>query len=220
MVRFLRQLLPFTSVGLAVAALYLVWVGLSRQSMNRESERVQQQKTRKDSGGIPQELAGSDLKILHFYASPSEVIEGEKANVCYGVLNAAEVRLEPPVEELYPTLNRCVSVSPRRTGEYRLIAQSAAGIATASFSLKVKPPPPYITFLAISEQEVRRGQPITLCYGVKDTTSLRLDPGGRPLAISDRICTKVFPVRTTEYAITATGRDGSTDRLSVTITVH
>src|SRR5215472_184791 len=50
---------------------------------------------------------GSDVKILQFFAREGTVSEGERTVLCYGVLNAKSVRMEPPVANLYPALNRC-----------------------------------------------------------------------------------------------------------------
>jgi hypothetical protein len=56
------------------------------------------------------------------------------------VVGAKTVRLEPPVEEVWPALNRCLQVSPARDTEYRLIAQDATGHAVSeSFVLRVLP---------------------------------------------------------------------------------
>jgi hypothetical protein len=48
------------------------------------------------------------------------------------------VRIEPPVENVYPALTRCVQVSPRRDTEYKLVAEDGAGhTVSQSFVLKV-----------------------------------------------------------------------------------
>jgi hypothetical protein len=67
------------------------------------------------------------LRIIQFYPSQFVISEGEKVLICYGVMNAKAVRLEPPVADLSPSFNRVISVQPRRTTRYTLIATDANG---------------------------------------------------------------------------------------------
>jgi hypothetical protein len=60
--------------------------------------------------------------------------------------------------------------------------------------------------------------PATLCYGVKDATSLRLQPDGPPLKVAEKSCFTVQPQQTTKYTLVATGPSG-TDTQDLTITV-
>jgi len=52
---------------------------------------------------------------------------GEHTLLCYGVNDAKTVRLEPSVEEVWPSFTRCIQVSPRKDTEYKLTAEDAAG---------------------------------------------------------------------------------------------
>ena len=45
--------------------------------------------------------------------------------LCYGVVNANEVRLDPPVEKVWPSLSRCFDVAPTKTTHYTLSAEGA-----------------------------------------------------------------------------------------------
>jgi len=80
---------------------------------------------------------GVQLKILHFYSDIDTISRGGKALLCYGVANAASVRLDPPQEDVWPSLTRCFDVSPARTTRYTLTAESADH-QTVSESLEVK----------------------------------------------------------------------------------
>ncbi len=163
---------------------------------------------------------GSAVRILQFYANTREVIEGEAAVVCYGVQNAESVRLEPPVEQLKPAVNRCFSTVPAADTTYRLVASGAGGNeVSASFRLDVKPAPPSILFVEISGRKVKRGEPFTFCYGVKHATSARLDPLRMPLAPEEKSCRRFYPVRTLEYTLVAEGQ-GRPDREKFTIAVY
>ena len=66
------------------------------------------------------------VKVLQFYAGSGTVARGEQVLICYGVENAKTVRLEPPIEKIAPSFNRCFQYSPSATSEIKLIATSAA----------------------------------------------------------------------------------------------
>lgn len=68
---------------------------------------------------------GNELKIMEFYTRAETVKPGEKALLCYGVVNAASVRLTPPDADVWPSLTRCFEVSPAKTTHYILTAESA-----------------------------------------------------------------------------------------------
>lgn len=71
------------------------------------------------------------LRILHFYASPGAIHRGEEISLCYGVAQAAKVRIEAEpgglLPSVWPTFNRCLMVAPRRDTRYTLIAEDASG---------------------------------------------------------------------------------------------
>lgn len=68
---------------------------------------------------------GDSVKILQFYARTREIAPGEKTLLCYGVVNATEVRLDPPVEKMWPSLSRCFEVTPDKSTRYTLTAEGA-----------------------------------------------------------------------------------------------
>jgi hypothetical protein len=81
---------------------------------------------------------GDQLKILDFYGTPS-ITRGASALLCYSVVNAKSVRLDPPVEDVWPSLSRCFNVSPAKTTRYAFTAESANGeTASRSFEVKVQ----------------------------------------------------------------------------------
>ncbi len=72
-------------------------------------------------------LGGDRFEILHFYASPPVLRRGESAQLCYGASNAKAVRLNPAEGTVWPSHNRCLSVTPARTTTYTLTIESATG---------------------------------------------------------------------------------------------
>jgi hypothetical protein len=137
MLRIIRRLLPYTSVALAVALAHLAWTGLTRRATDR---RAQERAAQRVPSGAPEPYQTSDLRILHFYANTPEAVAGDQTTLCYGVLNAKAVRIVPAVEEIRPSLSRCLSVSPVRTITYTLHAEGRLGErASATFTLRVRP---------------------------------------------------------------------------------
>lgn len=209
----MKKILPFTGAAVALAALYLVWVLAARWQAPPQA----------GSGTVRkeiEELTARGLKILHFYGHTGELEEGEHLIICYGVRDARAVRLEPPLEALSPSLNRCIAVQIEAATTFRLVAEGADGSeVSASFSVKVVPAPPKIIFVGLSQKEIRRGTPLAVCYGVKHAVKVQLEPGGVSLPPSEKQCIQFYPVRTTNYTFVATGADGRTDGEKFTITV-
>ncbi|MBI4891697.1 MAG: hypothetical protein HY821_13820 [Acidobacteria bacterium] len=78
------------------------------------------------------------LGIINFYASPAAIRRGEFTSLCYGVMNAASVAIDPPVEKLTPALNRCFQVNPSETTRYTLTVTDKRGATLSkSFTLPV-----------------------------------------------------------------------------------
>lgn len=121
----LQRALPYTFAAVLVAMTY---AGVTIYSRQAENHRFEEEAARKkllfDQKTL--NMIGSDLKITAFYA-PSEVHAGQTALICYGVVNAKSVRIEPPIESLTPSLSRCIQAAPRKTTEYTLTAENGAG---------------------------------------------------------------------------------------------
>jgi len=83
----------------------------------------------------PMAAYGNGVKILNFYG-PREVLPAGKAVVCYGVVNAIAVRLDPPVERLWPALSRCFEVKPVQSVRYIITAEGKEH-ATVSASIEI-----------------------------------------------------------------------------------
>lgn len=128
MVGVIRRLLPFTSIALFLAVVYLGWTFLSRWRANRRADDMAGAERAKANQRIVEIYGNGRLKILAFYASPASLKPGEKGLVCYGVSNAKTVRIEPGIEPVSPSLSRCVAVvGPARDTQYTLSAQDEHG---------------------------------------------------------------------------------------------
>lgn len=125
--RGIRRLLPYTTVALIIAALYVSWIFFSRWQTNRDLDRARREKAAESSRAVLERLGGSEVKIVSFSASPRAVQRGDRALLCYGVNNAKAVRIDPFVDGVGPALSRCVETHPQRTTEYTITASDTAG---------------------------------------------------------------------------------------------
>jgi hypothetical protein len=116
-------------VPVLISVLYTGWVFWQRHSTET---RPQPATVERD----PLAAYGKTLKILQFYTSGGEINAGRKALLCYGVVNATAVRLDPPVESVWPAVSRCFEVTPSKTTRYTLTAEGADH-ATVSESVEV-----------------------------------------------------------------------------------
>jgi hypothetical protein len=66
---------------------------------------------------------------------------------------------------------------------------------------------------------IRRGQQATICYGVNDAQSVRIDPPVEQLHPAVSHCFQVAPRRDTEYKLTAADRSGHALSQSLTIRI-
>lgn len=126
-------------VGMWVAAaIAIAYAAVVIGSRHLESRRLAKDaETRKAEEYSNSPLATSALKILQFYSSTPVISAGQPATLCYGVLNARRLSLEPGNVSLSPALSRCVQVSPRQTTKYRLVAADSRG-ATQEASLEIQ----------------------------------------------------------------------------------
>ena len=104
-------------IPVLLTALYIGWVFFERhQEQAPAPPKVEQD---------PLAKYGNQVKIVQFYSGASAIAPGGKALICYGVVNATEVRLDPPVEKVWPAMSRCFDVSPSHTTRYTLTAEGA-----------------------------------------------------------------------------------------------
>jgi hypothetical protein len=130
-------MLMFTA---AFTLLYLGWVFASRHLSNLPPKARPDPELARRQAELDRIYGGSELKILQFYSVAAEVIEGDPVTVCYGVLNAKSVRIEPPVDGVGVALNRCVQAIPRRDTKYTLFAEGKDG-AVLSQSIVIRTHP-------------------------------------------------------------------------------
>jgi hypothetical protein len=160
-------------------------------------------------------------KITQFYASPATLQRGDKGTLCYGVENAVEVWIFPPRQILTPSLSRCIEVAPATTTTYRLTAQGAdTQTVTQDVTVEMGAPKAHIIEVRVSALEAKRGDTVSLCYGVLNTRSVTIDPIGFKAGDRQTGCTTLQPRETTTYVVTALGANGDSDTEKITIKVR
>lgn len=134
-----RRLTPILLIVIAAALIYDGSVFYTRYKANRDAAQAQAEREAAQRKKALDAIGGGGLKIVSFYAAPGTIARGTHTELCYGVVGAKTVKLEPPVDEVWPALSRCVQAAPRKDTEYKLIAQDEQGHSTSeTVTVKVR----------------------------------------------------------------------------------
>jgi len=215
-------------VATAIALLYLGYVLLARHTAserfaerNKASEPTEKQKSK-----FLGTYGGSAVKILQFYARDPEIFDDQSTVICYGVVNAKSVKIDPPVADVYPALNRCVDAAPRHDTKYTLTAEGNDGkTVTAEFTLAVKPDVgnrPRITEFEVTKHTVEQGRHyFTIAFAFQNASSVRMDPPEMPALEDSAPFGKwvVAPEKTTTYTLTVADKKGHKATKQLTVEV-
>src|ERR1700722_12461309 len=134
--------LGFCAALLLVLA-YVCWVFYSRwhenSQINQEVKTEEAQKEQKQAAHTVESLGGSEFKIISFYAAPVLIHAGDEVTMCYGASNAKSVSIDPPVGNVWPSVNRCFQINPKKTTKYVFTADDGSGNKkTAELTIDVK----------------------------------------------------------------------------------
>jgi hypothetical protein len=154
--------------------------------------------------------------ITMFYAYPANPPAGEKVSLCYGVENATEVRLQPAVERVWPSLSRCFEI-PSKAETYTLTAERGSEHVSQTVTVQLGAPKAHIVEVSINKLDFNYGEDATVCYKAQNAVGVTIKPGiwiepHRP----DLGCVRDRLHKTTTYTVTATGVGGDTDSERVT----
>jgi hypothetical protein len=154
------------------------------------------------------------------------VTEGGSTVLCYSVSDAKSVRLDPPVESITPSLNRCIEVRPKGETRYTLTAEGSGG-QTASQSVTIRVGadqsmlPKITSFRIDGKQKDYSGQTMyTLSFGVQNAVEVSIDPPAFPTlhgAPSGQFSVK--PDKTTTYTLIVKGKNGHVAKQTLTVNV-
>lgn len=134
-------ILPYTTVAMVIAALYVAWTFYSRHETAAEAQRAIDAKQQQRRQRVADQIFGSgEIKFTTFSAQKGHLNPGETTRLCYGVVNAKTLKLDPPpAEEVTPTSHHCVDISPKKTTTYTLTASNEKG-ETQSQTLTISVP--------------------------------------------------------------------------------
>ena len=136
----LRKVLPYTTVLTIIVALWVAWIFYSRHAENAKAEAdLQAKKEQAQKEAADFVLQHGELSFTTFEASDGILKRGQTTQLCYGVVNAKSVKLDPPVEQIKPSIRHCMDIAPKKTTTYTITAGDAAGhTKTASLTVRVK----------------------------------------------------------------------------------
>jgi len=121
-----RAWLAIWSIACLAALIYVGGVFYSRRQQDRDLAAQAAARQREQDQHAVEFMGGDRFEILNFYASPYIIHRGDTTDLCYGVSNAKTVNLSPP-GPVWPSLSRCLQVTPKKTTIYTLTAVSASG---------------------------------------------------------------------------------------------
>jgi hypothetical protein len=128
-----------TWIVVLVAAAYSGFIVWSRWHERRVAVKQEQASERENARRVVETYGGDRLTILHFYATESAVKSGATTTLCYGVSNAASVRIDPTVADVWPSISRCLDVHPKQSTTYKFTASDKSGHEeTATVAIQVK----------------------------------------------------------------------------------
>ncbi len=207
-VRYLLRL------SLAIAAIYAGWIFLNRYWSRQQWKSTDDAAQTRRNAEFARTYGGTDVKILQFYAREGNLTQGNPTVICYGVLNARSVRIDPPVDGVSPALSRCVEIQPLKGTKYTLTAEGNDGrTVTESFVLEVSADQaklPRITYFKIANHRVEGARHFyTLAFGDLNAEEVSIDPPVfPPLHGAPNGQFLVGPEQTTTYTLTVTGKFG------------
>lgn len=136
----MRAVLRYTWIAVIIAALYVAWIFYSRHEREKAAEAEIAKQKQANEERVNNLIFGSgEVQISTFGADSGVLRRGEATELCYGVVNAVKVELDPPVEQAKPTYHHCLEITPKATTTYTIKATDAKGnTKSASLTVQVK----------------------------------------------------------------------------------
>ena len=128
--KIVRKLLPYSTAAALLALMYLGWIFYSRWNERAEAQRAADAKQVEEARKTYELYGSGQLKILLYYASPPVIRRGGSTQLCYSVANATTVKIDQGVEDIKPSLSRCIPVKPSHSLTYTMTAADDKGHTT------------------------------------------------------------------------------------------
>ena len=218
------RLQPYLRILLAGVVVYVGWIFLNRWLADRRWKQHEQ--TAAVNSEFEKVYGGAEVKILNFYARDGVLTEGGKTVICYGVVNARSVRIEPPLDGVGVTINRCLEAAPEHDTRYTLTAEGNDGrTVSESFLLSVRADadalPEITSFRIAARKKDYLGRTVfLLAYADRNAEEISIDPPVfEPMHRSPNGQFYVAPQQTTTYTLTVKGKHGHVARKQLTVEV-
>ncbi len=136
----LRTVLRYSWISVVLAALYVAYVLYSRHERDAAAQAEVAKQKQQETQRVDNLIFGSgEIEFTTFHADAAVLQRGQSTEMCYGVVNAVRLELDPPVEQAKPTYRHCLEISPKATTTYTLKATDAKGnTKSASITVQVK----------------------------------------------------------------------------------
>jgi len=156
----------------------------------------------------------AELRILRFYATPTNIKPGESSNLIWAVENADSVEIDT-LGPISP--DGSSTVSPGETTSYVLTARKGNETVSARTTVSVAPGnAPKIIRFSGTPPEIAAGEAADLTWEVQGATEVRIEPELGTAGLNG--IHTVRPLQNTTYTLVATNEFG-TSRASVVISV-
>ncbi len=152
--------------------------------------------------------------VLFFISNPSTINAGQQSQLQWSTQNATTVTISG-VGTVNPSGS--VPVSPSVTTTYQLTASNATSTQTASATVIVTPAAAQVSFCTATPMNITAGEASTITFQTINATSVSVVPSVGAVGLSGTFT--VSPTTSTNYVITATGANGSTNSCSVAVNV-
>lgn len=136
----MKKVLAYTWMAVLIAAAYVAWIFYARHEREKAAEAALAKQKQEEAERVNNLIFGSgELQFTEFHADAETLRRGETTELCYGVVNAVRVELDPPIEQAKPTYRHCLEIAPKATTTYTIKATDAKGnMKSQSLTVQVR----------------------------------------------------------------------------------
>ena len=135
-----KSILPYTSALTVIVVLYIAYIMYSRHQATIDAERAAENQKLQAEKKVNEQIFGSgEVMFTTFEVADGTLQRGQTTQLCYGVVNATSVKIDPPVEDIKPSSRHCMEIAPKKTTTYTITASDAKGnIKSLHATIRVK----------------------------------------------------------------------------------
>ena len=100
----------------------------SRHQATVQAARAAEEQKAEAQKRVNEHIFGSgEVTFSTLELADATITPGQTTQLCYGVVNATAVKIDPPIEQLKPSSRHCLDISPKKTTTYTITALGANG---------------------------------------------------------------------------------------------